>query len=156
MHLRGFARMAFNKNMVMTNSQYKIEFAEQEVQFLDCPRCGHTNPRKARTNCEHCAHFIPHDEARQDWTPTKKSRADLYGAETSEESKDCKIKLARKSYGWMRQARKASIVIVTVMGAMAACGWGLKTYMGEAKFNKLDKTLETQVKHAVKKIQKAK
>lgn len=145
--------MAFDKNMVMTKSQYKIEFAEQEVQMLDCPRCGHTNPRKARTNCEHCSHFIPHEEARQDWAPTKKSRAELYGAGLEEESEKCNIRLARKSYGWMREARRAGIVILTVMGAVAAYGWGLKTYMGEAKFNKLDKTLATQVKQVVTKIQ---
>jgi len=136
--------MAFDKNMVMTDSQFKIDFKDVEIQMLDCPRCGHSNPRQPRTVCEHCSHFIPHEEARQDWTSsTKKSAAELYGIDVEEVSarKELRLKVGRKNFGWVVQARRLGMILVGVTVAMAAYGFGLKMYLGDAGFKQFDERL---------------
>ena len=135
--------MAFDKNMVMTDSQFKIDFKDIEIQMLDCPRCGHSNPRQPRTVCEHCSHFIPHEEARQDWTPTKKSAAELYGIDVEEVSgrKELRLKAGRANFGWVIHARRLGMILVTVAAAMTAYAFGLKLYLGDAGFKQFDNRL---------------
>lgn len=140
--------MAFDKNMVMTDSQFKIDFADVKIQMLDCPRCGHSNPRQARTVCEHCSHFIPHDEARQDWTPTKKSAAELYGIETEEVSRknELRLKAGRRNFGWVVQGRRLGLILLAVVAAMTAYAFGLKAFLGDAGFKEFDNRLNQNVK----------
>lgn len=141
--------MAFDKNMVMSDSLFKIDFEEKEAPMLACPRCGHLNERKPRTVCDACSHFIPHDEARQDWKPKKKKAADLYGVlpeedEESAQSKDCSFRAGKKSYGWMCAVRRTVILLVMVAGAVAGGAYCMKSYMGEAKWKKLEQQVEKQ------------
>lgn len=155
--------MAFDKNMVMSDSLFKIDFEEKDTPTLACPRCGHLNPRKPRTVCEHCNHFIPHDEARQDWASNKKvTAAELYGITQQEESdesaeaksKDCSFKAGKKSYGWQCQVRRVAILFVMVAVAVAGTAYGLKTYMGDDKFNKLDRQLQKKAAEVHKAIKR--
>lgn len=141
--------MAFDKNMVMSDSLFKIDFEEKDAPMLSCPRCGHVNPRKPRTVCEHCNHFIPHEESRQDWAPKKKKAADVYGVlpdedEEEAQSKDCSFKAGRKSYGWLCTARQIVLMLVMVAVAVGGSAYGLKTYMGEAKWKKLEKQVQKE------------
>ncbi len=135
--------MAFDKNMVMTDSQFKIDFADLQVQMLDCPRCGHSNPRQPRTVCEHCSHFIPHDEARQDWAPTKKSAAELYGVvdEEAKKGKELRLKAGRKNFAWQVQGRRLGLILLMVTLGMTAYAFGLKCLLGDAGFKEFDNRL---------------
>lgn len=150
--------MAFDKNMVMTDSQYKIDFADVQIQMLDCPRCGHSNPRQPRTVCEHCSHFIPHDEARQDWAPTKKSAAELYGIQTEEVSRknELRLKAGRRNFGWIVQGRRLGLILLAVAGAMTAYAFGLKAFLGDAGFKEFDDRLNQNAKIVEKYMKKLK
>jgi hypothetical protein len=149
--------MAFDKNMVITDSQYKIDFVQTEVQMLDCPRCGHSNPRQPRTVCEHCSHFIPHEEARQDWAGGKKSAAELYGIvdEETKKSKELRLKAGRKNVGWIVQGRRMGLILLTVALAMAGYAFALRTYLGDAGFKQFDERLNSNMKTIAKVVKKA-
>ncbi len=148
--------MAFDKNMVITDSQYKIDFVDSEVQMLDCPRCGHSNPRQPRTVCEHCSHFIPHEEARQDWVPTKKSAAELYGVvdEEAKKAKELRLKAGRKNFGWVVLGRKYGLIVLGIAVALSAYAFGLKYYLGDAGFKQFDERLNKNM-HTIQKVLKS-
>lgn len=140
--------MAFYKNMVMTDSQFKIDFVQTDIQMLDCPRCGHSNPRQPRTVCEHCSHFIPHEEARQDWAGGKKSAAELYGLvdEEARKAKELRLKAGRKNFAWVVQGRRIGLILLTVALGMAGYAFALKTYLGDAGFKQFDERLNQNMK----------
>lgn len=150
--------MAFDKNMVMSDSQFKIDFVQTDVQMLDCPRCGHSNPRQPRTVCEHCSHFIPHEEARQDWAGGKKSAAELYGVvdEETKRAKELRVKAGRKNFGWVVQGRRLFILMAAVAVAMTAYAFGLKLFLGEKGFKQFDQRLNSNVKTVQKVMKKIK
>ena len=150
--------MAFDKNMVITDSAYKIDFVQTDVQMLDCPRCGHSNPRQPRTVCEHCSHFIPHEEARQDWAGGKKSAAELYGVvdEETKKAKELRLKAGRKNFGWVVQGRRMGLILLTVAVAMGGYAFALRTYLGDAGFKQFDQRLNQNMKIIAKHVKQIK
>lgn len=131
----------FDKNMVMTDSTFKIEFEQPDIVVLACPRCGHMQERKLRTICEGCHRFIPSEDSRQSWAKQRSVYSEL-GDLYNNEKAHCQFKKMKQSHDFIRNLRRAigatALVAVVVFGA----GYGMKYYLGDAKFKIIDNQLE--------------
>jgi hypothetical protein len=133
-----------HKNLVLTDSDFVIEFDEKEVLTLACPRCGHMQERTPRSICTSCKHFIPLENCRQDWTRKYRSSyaQELLESQTPNEKRAVAFRASRGGFQWRCQLRKVCMVTSLVAFVVYGSAFGLKSYLGDAKFKVIEGQIE--------------